>query len=90
VRVILRLLREKPESDPGRVFLAEALNALIEQEFDAEFEVVVPAPIARTQYIKLLDLSNKLKSLSIQVTIELIDGSNEDEKVILCSLVIGG
>ena len=53
IQFVLRVLKEKPENHPGRIFLSEAINALLEQEYDAEFEVVVPAPLARRELIQL-------------------------------------
>lgn len=87
VQFVLRALKEKPENHPGRTFLAEALNALLEQEYDAEFEIVVPSSQARRELIQLMDLAKKLKDFGIQVSLELMDGSVEDEKVILCTLI---
>lgn len=87
VQFVLRTLKEKPENHPGRTFLAEALNALLEQEYDAEFEIVVPSSQARRELIQLMDLAKKLKDFGIQVSLELVDGSVEDEKVILCTLI---
>ena len=87
VQFVLRTLKEKPESHLGRTFLAEAVNALLEQEYDAEFEIVVPSSQARRELIQLMDLAKKLKDFGIQVSLELMDGSVEDEKVILCTLI---
>lgn len=87
IQHIFRTLKEKPENHVGRIFLSEALNAVIEQEFDSEFEVVVSSASARRELIQLLDLAKKLRSLRIIVSLELMDGSVEDEKVILCTMV---
>jgi hypothetical protein len=87
VQTIFRILKEKPENHPGRIFLSEAINALLEQEYDGEFEVVVPAATARRELIQLTDLARRIKVLGVEVSLDLVDGSVEDEKVIVCTLI---
>ena len=87
VQTIFRIIKEKPENHPGRIFLSEAINALLEQEYDGEFEVVVPAATARRELIQLIDLANKIRVLGVVVSLDLVDGSVEDEKVIVCNLI---
>lgn len=88
VQSVLKVLKDKPEHHPGRILLAESLNALIEQEYGAEFEIPVPAKDARRTLILLLDLGRKLRDFGVEVSLDLVDGLVEDEKIVICNIVV--
>lgn len=88
VQSVLKVLKDKPGHHPGRILLAESLNALIEQEYGVEFEIPVPAKDARRTLILLLDLGRKLRDFGVEVSLDLVDGLVEDEKMVICNIVV--
>ena len=85
---LFKILKDKPDTYPARVFVSEAINALLEQEFDFEFEVSVPTNQAARTRMQFLDLANKLRALGINASCEVVDGLSEEESLIVCTVVI--
>lgn len=89
IRSVFKVLKSKPLVHPARVFVEEVMTGLVKhQEFEYDFEVVCDAKESRMCFIYIKDMALKLRHLGFEVDLEMGEGTQEDEMVIYCNVVV--